>query len=107
MSRECELRTSPPRRQRGGAKVKVPSPFTGRGFRGGVKNVTPIFSISANITMTTVRQAWIAARDRLTVSPSASLDAQVLLADILGVDNRAYLMAYPERVLTPGEVHSL
>ncbi len=55
--------------------------------------------------MTTVREAWNAARNDLTsVSSSPSLDAQVLLGDILGADNRAYLFAHPERVLTPEEI---
>lgn len=44
------------------------------------------------------------ARQRLNdVSSSPSLDAQVLLAEILGV-NRAYLLTYPERELNPAEI---
>ncbi|HEX2622380.1 MAG TPA: peptide chain release factor N(5)-glutamine methyltransferase [Phototrophicaceae bacterium] len=47
------------------------------------------------------------ARQRLSVSdsisPSASLDAQVLLAEVLQV-NRAHLLAHPERLLTPDEI---
>ena len=55
--------------------------------------------------MTPIREAWTAARDRLAaVSPSASLDAQLLLTDTLGADDRAYLLAHPERVLTPDEL---
>ncbi|MEL6148485.1 MAG: peptide chain release factor N(5)-glutamine methyltransferase [Chloroflexota bacterium] len=54
--------------------------------------------------MTTIRHTWTHARDRLTaVSTSPALDAQVLLADVVGADNRAYLLAHPERVLTPEE----
>ncbi len=54
--------------------------------------------------MTTIREAWTAARDRLAAtSPSASLDAQLLLTDTLGADDRAYLLAHPERVLTDAE----
>src|SRR5689334_22058026 len=36
-------------------------------------------------------------------SESAALDAQVLLAEVLGVD-RAYLLAHPEQTLTDGHV---
>lgn len=44
---------------------------------------------------------WRAARDRLaTVSGSAALDAQVLLTDVLGAHDRAYLFAHPEQELT-------
>lgn len=49
----------------------------------------------------TLRAAWLAARDRLTlVSDSASLDAQILLADVVGADNRAYLFAHPDQPLS-------
>lgn len=52
--------------------------------------------------MTDVKAAWMAARARLDgVSASPSLDAQVLLAHVLGTDNRAYLFAHPEQILTP------
>jgi release factor glutamine methyltransferase len=49
--------------------------------------------------MSTIRDTLHAARIRLT-SDSASLDTQVLMAEVLGVD-RAHLLAYPEQELTP------
>ncbi len=49
--------------------------------------------------MTTIRDSLNAARTRLT-SDSASLDTQLLLAEVLGVE-RAYLLAHPEQELTP------
>ncbi len=50
--------------------------------------------------MTTVRKALGEAKQRIGVaSDGASLDAQVLLAETLGVD-RAYLLAHPEAELT-------
>ena len=54
--------------------------------------------------MPTVREAWRAAAAQFEpVSSSAALDAQVLLADVLGADNRAYLLTHPEQILTPDE----
>jgi release factor glutamine methyltransferase len=51
------------------------------------------------IAMTTIRHSLTAARSRLT-SDSASLDVQMLLAEVLAVE-RAYLLAHPEQELTP------
>ncbi len=52
--------------------------------------------------MTTLREAWQAARDRLAGrSETASLDAQVLLTDVIGAHDRAYLFAHPEQHLSP------
>lgn len=54
--------------------------------------------------MPTVREAWrTAAAQFEAVSSSAALDAQVLLADVLGADNRAYLLTHPEQALTPDQ----
>ncbi|MBZ0300048.1 MAG: peptide chain release factor N(5)-glutamine methyltransferase [Anaerolineae bacterium] len=51
--------------------------------------------------MTTIQSALHAARNRIApVSESASLDAQVLLAELLNV-NRAYLLAHGDAALTP------
>jgi release factor glutamine methyltransferase len=52
--------------------------------------------------MATIRQALDAARAALAASPSASLDAQVLLAYALGVE-RSHLFAHPEDTLTPDQ----
>jgi release factor glutamine methyltransferase len=50
--------------------------------------------------MTTIRDILRAARTRLEpVSDSASLDVQMLLAEVLAVE-RAYLLAHPEQELT-------
>ncbi len=50
--------------------------------------------------MTTIRDALQSARIRLNpMSDSASLDAQVMLGAVLGVE-RAYLLAHPEHVLS-------
>src|ERR1700712_29961 len=50
--------------------------------------------------MTSIRDALAQARQRIgSASDSASLDAQVLLCETLGV-GRAYLLAHPEIVLT-------
>jgi release factor glutamine methyltransferase len=49
----------------------------------------------------TIQAVWLAARDRLAaVSDSAALDAQLLLTDVLGYPDRAYLFTHPERTLT-------
>lgn len=54
--------------------------------------------------MTSIREAWMIARGRLSgVSSSASLDAQVLLADVVGAEDRGYLFAHPEHELTPAQ----
>jgi release factor glutamine methyltransferase len=54
--------------------------------------------------MTTLGYRLQNAKQRLmTVSPSASLDAQLLLGEVLQV-NRAYVLAHPERELTPEEI---
>ena len=54
--------------------------------------------------MLAIRAAWRAAAERLeAVSSSAKLDAQVLLTDVLGADNRAYLLTYPEKPLTEAQ----
>ncbi len=51
--------------------------------------------------MNTIQTALQTARRLIqAASDSAALDAQVLLADVLGVD-RAYLLAHPEQPLTP------
>ncbi len=50
--------------------------------------------------MTVIQDALREAATRFTASDSANFDAQVLLAAILDV-NRAYLLAYGERELTP------
>ena len=51
--------------------------------------------------MTTIHDALSDAKQRFApISTSASLDAQLLLAEILGV-NRAYLIAHSEKTLTP------
>jgi release factor glutamine methyltransferase len=53
--------------------------------------------------MTTIREALQIARKRLEpVSDSASLDAHVLLGEVLAVE-RAYLLAHPEQELTPDQ----
>lgn len=53
--------------------------------------------------MTTIRDALQAAKDRIaTVSTSVSLDAQLLLAEVLQV-SRAHVIAHREKVLTPQE----
>lgn len=50
--------------------------------------------------MYTVQQALRMAKDQFeSISASASLDAQVLLGEVLGQD-RAYLLAHPEQMLT-------
>ncbi len=51
--------------------------------------------------MTTIRDVLAQARQRIK-SPSASLDAQLLLCEVLHVE-RSHVIAYPERVLTAGE----
>lgn len=53
--------------------------------------------------MTRVDEALAAARARLTASPTARLDAELLLADTLG-RRRTWLHAWPEATLTPAEV---
>ncbi|MDZ4764498.1 MAG: peptide chain release factor N(5)-glutamine methyltransferase [Chloroflexota bacterium] len=54
--------------------------------------------------MTTIVHALRAATARLTLmSDSASLDAQLLLAHVMGVE-RAILLAYPERELTDAQI---
>src|SRR5689334_14466939 len=54
--------------------------------------------------MTTLGEALRQARLKLAeTSPSASLDAQILLAEVLQT-NRAYLLAHPEHILTPDEI---
>lgn len=50
--------------------------------------------------MTVIQDALREAATRFTTSDSANLDAQVLLAAVLDV-NRAYVLAYGERELTP------
>lgn len=56
------------------------------------------------MTTITIRGAWQAARDRLAgISSTATLDAQVLLTDVVGAADRAYLLTYPERELTAQE----
>lgn len=56
--------------------------------------------------MTTLRDALAAARERLrTASDSASLDAQLLLAEVLG-ESRAHVLAHPEKVLTSSQQHT-
>ena len=52
--------------------------------------------------MTRVDEALAAARARLTASPSARLDAELLLAATLG-RQRTWLHAWPEATLSPGE----
>lgn len=47
----------------------------------------------------TIQQALLHARQQLPASTSASLDAQVLLCEVLGVE-RPYLFAHPEQPLT-------
>lgn len=55
----------------------------------------------------TVRAAWQAAKATLLpVSDSAALDAQLLLSDVLGVENRAYLYAHPEQELSPAQAEA-
>lgn len=57
--------------------------------------------------MTTIKQVLHAARQQFaSVSESASLDAQLLLAFALGVD-RAYLLAHPEHVLTAAQAQQV
>ena len=51
----------------------------------------------------TIRDLLTDARARLSASPSASLDAQVLLAEVLGVP-RAYLLAHPDVTPTADQV---
>jgi release factor glutamine methyltransferase len=54
--------------------------------------------------MTTIRECLTQAKNRLApVSSSVSLDAQMLLAEVLGV-SRAYVLAHGEDVLTPQQV---
>jgi release factor glutamine methyltransferase len=54
--------------------------------------------------MSTVRDLLTDAKRRIApVSTSASLDAQLLLAEVLGCD-RAHILAHPETVLTPAQV---
>jgi len=49
----------------------------------------------------TIQSALQAARQGIQAgSDSAGLDAQVLLAAVLGVD-RSYLLAHPEQILLP------
>ncbi len=52
--------------------------------------------------MTTVQQALAQASAKLTDSDSAVLDAQLLLAHVLG-KNRTWLVAWPEHQLAPGQ----
>lgn len=53
--------------------------------------------------MATIKSALTDAKARLSVSSTTDgLDAQVLLCEVLNV-NRAYLLAHPERELTPSE----
>lgn len=54
--------------------------------------------------MPTIRDALRTAKMRL-ISDTASLDVQVLLAEVLSVD-RAYLLAHPEQELTPEQSQS-
>ena len=49
--------------------------------------------------MATVQRALAQAAERLQASDSAVLDAQLLLAHVLGKD-RSWLFAWPERQLT-------
>ena len=49
--------------------------------------------------MSTVQSALANATERFTASDSPALDAQLLLAHVLGKD-RAWLYAYPEHKLT-------
>lgn len=51
------------------------------------------------MTMTTIKTALHDATARLTVHESAALDAEVLLAHVLGRD-RSHLRAWPEKALT-------
>lgn len=54
-------------------------------------------------TYETIGAALATAKHRLAItSPSASLDAQVLLAEVLSV-SRAHLLAYQEKSLTPDQ----
>jgi release factor glutamine methyltransferase len=54
--------------------------------------------------MITIKQAWTSAREQLNLtSPSASLDAQLLLCDVLGADDRAYLIAHDTDTLTDAQ----
>ncbi len=54
--------------------------------------------------MPTIRDSLHAARTRLT-SDTASLDTQVLMAEVLGLD-RAYLLAHPEQALAPEQAET-
>jgi len=52
--------------------------------------------------MTTIRAAWTHARDRLApTSASPSLDAQILLTDVVGAHDRAWLFAHADDLLPP------
>ncbi len=54
--------------------------------------------------MTNIRDALQGARNGLAkVSSSPSLDAQLLLCDVLEVYGKAYLFAHPEQELTPAQ----
>ncbi|PJF22099.1 MAG: peptide chain release factor N(5)-glutamine methyltransferase [Phototrophicales bacterium] len=54
--------------------------------------------------MMTIRQALINAKARISaVSSSPGLDAQLLLAEVIG-ESRAHVIAHPERQLTPEQV---
>ena len=51
--------------------------------------------------MTTIYDLLTDAKKRITpISPTASLDAQLLLAEVLGC-NRAHIIAYPEEIVPP------
>lgn len=52
--------------------------------------------------MTTLRQALVKAGQRLQASDSAQLDAELLLAQVLG-KGRSWLHAWPEQTLTPAQ----
>jgi len=52
----------------------------------------------------TIEQAWRQGAGLLICSDSATLDSQLLLLKALDKDNRAYLLTWPEKILSEGQI---